>query len=76
MSEKTVNAASRALGFPADEVTRHGFRATAKTMLAERLDVAEVIVEAQLAHIQVRLATANHRQLSESDIENRQTRKS
>ena len=50
MSENTVNAALRAMGFPADEVTGHGFRATARTMLAERLNVAESIIEAQLAH--------------------------
>ena len=50
MSENTVNAALRAMGFPADEVTGHGFRATARTMLAERLDVPESVVEAQLAH--------------------------
>jgi integrase len=50
MSENTVNAALRAMGFPAEEVTGHGFRATARTMLAERLGVSESIIEAQLAH--------------------------
>jgi integrase len=50
MSENTVNAALRAMGFPAEEVTGHGFRATARTMLAERLGVAETVIEAQLAH--------------------------
>lgn len=50
MSENTVNAALRAMGFPADEVTGHGFRATARTMLAERLNVAESVIEAQPAH--------------------------
>lgn len=50
MSENTVNAALRAMGFPADEVTGHGFRATARTMLAERLAVDEAVIEAQLAH--------------------------
>lgn len=50
MSENTVNAALRAMGFPADEVTGHGFRATARTMLAERLGVDEAVIEAQLAH--------------------------
>jgi integrase len=50
MSENTVNAALRAMGFPADEVTGHGFRATARTLLAERLGVAESVIEAQLAH--------------------------
>jgi integrase len=37
MSENTVNAALRAMGFPKDEVTGHGFRATARTMLDEVL---------------------------------------
>jgi integrase len=32
MSENTVNAAMRAMGFAADEVTGHGFRATAHTV--------------------------------------------
>jgi integrase len=50
MSENTVNAALRAMGFPAEEVTGHGFRATARTLLAERLNVAEAVIEAQLAH--------------------------
>ncbi|MBV8603909.1 MAG: site-specific integrase [Pelomonas sp.] len=50
MSENTVNAALRAMGFAADEVTGHGFRATARTMLVERLGFDETIVEAQLAH--------------------------
>ena len=34
MSDNTINAALRAMGFAADEVTGHGFRATARTMLA------------------------------------------
>jgi len=50
MSENTVNAALRVMGFPSDEVTGHGFRATARTMLAERLGVDESVIEAQLAH--------------------------
>lgn len=50
MSENTINAALRAMGFPADEVTGHGFRATARTMLHERLGVDPNIIEAQLAH--------------------------
>lgn len=50
MSDAAVNAALRAMGFNADEVTGHGFRATARTMLAERLGVAESVIEAQLAH--------------------------
>ncbi len=40
MSENTINAALRAMGFPADEVAGHGFRATARTMLHECLGFA------------------------------------
>jgi integrase len=50
MSENTLNAALRALGFAADEVVAHGFRATARTILVERLGVDEAVIEAQLAH--------------------------
>lgn len=50
MSDAAINAALRAMGFSADEVTGHGFRATARTMLAERLCVSETVIEAQLAH--------------------------
>lgn len=50
MSDAAINAALRAMGFSADEVTGHGFRATARTMLVERVGVAESVVEAQLAH--------------------------
>ena len=50
MSENTINAALRAMGFPADEVTGHGFRATARTMLHERLGFDPNVIEAQLAH--------------------------
>lgn len=50
MSENTVNAALRAMGFPRDEVTGHGFRASARTMLHERLEQAPDVIEAQLAH--------------------------
>jgi len=38
------------MGFPADEVTGHGFRATARTMLHERLGFSPDVIEAQLAH--------------------------
>lgn len=47
MSENTINAALRAMGFPADEVTGHGFRATARTMLHERLGFDPNVIEAQ-----------------------------
>jgi integrase len=50
MSENTINTALRRMGFEKDEVTGHGFRATARTILAERLGVAPEVIEAQLAH--------------------------
>ena len=50
MSENTINAALRAMGFSAEEVTGHGFRATARTMLHERLGFSPDVIEAQLAH--------------------------
>jgi integrase len=50
MSENTVNAALRAIGYSGDVHTGHGFRATARTILdqvlAERVD----LIEHQLAH--------------------------
>lgn len=50
MSENGVLSAMRRMGIEKDEMTGHGFRATARTMLVERLNVNESIVEAQLAH--------------------------
>jgi integrase len=50
MSDNAVLAALRRMGFPKDEMTGHGFRAMARTMLAERLGVDEAVIEAQLAH--------------------------
>lgn len=50
MSDAAINAALRAMGFEADEVTAHGFRATARTLAVERLGVEADVVEAQLAH--------------------------
>lgn len=50
MSDVAVLAALRRMGFPKDEMTGHGFRAMARTMLAERLGVDEAVIEAQLGH--------------------------
>lgn len=49
MSENTVRSALIRLGFK-DEQSAHGFRATARTILAERLRVAPEVIEHQLAH--------------------------
>jgi integrase len=50
MSDNGVLSALRRMGFPSDEMTGHGFRAMARTLLAERLSVDEAVIEAQLAH--------------------------
>ena len=50
MSENTVRSALRRLGYGNEDMTAHGFRATARTLIAERLGVAGEIIEAQLAH--------------------------
>ncbi len=50
MSENTVRVALRRLGFDNETMTPHGFRAMARTVLVERLNVAPDVIEAQLAH--------------------------
>ena len=50
MSDNAVLSALRRMDFPKEEMTGHGFRAMARTMLAERLGVDETVIEAQLAH--------------------------
>lgn len=50
LSDNGVLSALRRMGFGTDEVTGHGFRATARTIAAERLGVAPEVIEAQLAH--------------------------
>jgi len=50
MSDMAIVAALRGMGFANDEMVAHGFRATARTMLAERLRIDEKFIEAQLAH--------------------------
>lgn len=50
MSENTVRSALRRLGYGNDEMTAHGFRASARTMIAERLHQDPLVIEAQLAH--------------------------
>ena len=50
MSDNTLNTALRRMGYTKDEVTSHGFRATARTILDEVLKVRVDLVEHQLAH--------------------------
>lgn len=50
ISENTLNAALDTMGFNRDQHRAHGFRASARTMLEERLGWDSVVVDAQLAH--------------------------
>ncbi len=51
ISNVTMNAAMRRMGFGPDEMTAHGFRSTARTIIAERLPAIDPEwIEAQLAH--------------------------
>lgn len=51
MSDGTINAALRRLDYGNDEHVAHGFRAMARTMMAERLSgIPQDMVEAQLGH--------------------------
>jgi integrase len=49
MSENTINAALRRLGYSAEEQTGHGFRTIASTLLHE-LGFPHAVIESQLAH--------------------------
>lgn len=50
MSENTVRTALRRMGYANDDMTPHGFRAMARTILVEQLNVHPDVIEAQLAH--------------------------
>ena len=50
MSKNTLNGALRRLGFEKDVITLHGFRAVARTILDEVLQVRPDFIEHQLAH--------------------------
>jgi integrase len=50
MSDGTINAALRRLGYGTDEMVGHGFRAMARTILAEVLEADPFVIESQLAH--------------------------
>ncbi|MEW9838588.1 tyrosine-type recombinase/integrase [Mesorhizobium marinum] len=51
MSENTLNAALRRMGFTSVEATSHGFRATASTLLNESGRWHADAIEAELAHV-------------------------
>ncbi|MBT9456144.1 MAG: integrase arm-type DNA-binding domain-containing protein [Burkholderiaceae bacterium] len=51
MSENTVNAALRGMGYSGDDMTAHGFRAMARTIMVENIvGIDPDVIEAQLAH--------------------------
>lgn len=51
MSEAAINAALKRMGYDTQtQITGHGFRAMARTLLHERLNIDPVIIEHQLAH--------------------------
>ncbi|MFK7902820.1 MAG: tyrosine-type recombinase/integrase [Nitratireductor sp.] len=51
MSENTLNNAIRRMGYGQDQMTSHGFRASASTLLNETGKWQEDAVEAELAHV-------------------------
>lgn len=51
ISENTLNGALRRLGFTSEEMTSHGFRASASTMLNESKKWPADAIEAELAHV-------------------------
>ncbi len=62
MSENTINSALRTMGYDQATITGHGFRATARTMLHERLNFSPDAIEAQLGHtVPDRLGNAYNR---------------
>lgn len=50
MSDNTIRTALRRLGYANEEMTAHGFRAMARTIMVEQMNVDPDVIEAQLAH--------------------------
>jgi integrase len=50
MSDNTILSALRRLGIPKEEMVGHGFRAMARTLLAEQLHFKPEVIEHQLSH--------------------------
>ena len=50
ISENTINAALRYMGYAKETMTGHGFRAMARTILDEVLQIRPDFIEHQLAH--------------------------
>lgn len=51
LSENTLTAALRRMGYDSSEATIHGFRTTASTILHEEFPDETVVIEMQLAHV-------------------------
>lgn len=52
MSDNTINSALRTLGYDTrEEITGHGFRATARTLIREYLGWDKYVIERHLAHV-------------------------
>lgn len=51
ISENTLNAALRRMGYNKNEVVSHGFRATASSLLNESGEFVPDVIEAALAHV-------------------------
>ena len=52
MSDNTINAALRTLGYDTrEQITGHGFRATARTLIREMLGWDKEVIERHLAHV-------------------------
>lgn len=52
MSDNTINSALRTLGYDTkEEITGHGFRATARTLIRELLGWDKEVIERHLAHV-------------------------
>jgi hypothetical protein len=51
MSDNAILAAMRRMGIGKDEMSGHGFRAVARTILDEMLGVRPDYIEHQLAHL-------------------------
>ncbi len=51
ISENTLNAALRRMGYAKEEVSAHGFRATARTLIDEAGAFRPEVIEAALAHV-------------------------
>lgn len=50
MSDNTIRTALRRLGYTNEDMTAHGFRAMARTIMVEQMDIEPDVIEAQLAH--------------------------